>query len=107
MLAHNVYFSLRDSSPDAIRKLLDACRKYLANQPNVAFFACGELSSECNRPVNDRDFDVSLHLVFKSVDDHDRYQKDPQHRQFIEECQGNWEKVRVFDSVVSVGPKSG
>jgi hypothetical protein len=102
MLAHNVYFSLKDPSPDSIRKLLDACRKYLANQPNVTFFACGELSSACNRPVNDRDFDVSLHLVFRSVDDHDRYQQDSEHQKFIAECKDNWEKVRVFDSVVAV-----
>jgi Stress responsive A/B Barrel Domain len=103
MLAHNVYFSLNDRSPEAIRHLLDACRTYLATRPGVTFFACGELSSECTRDVNDRDFDVSLHIVFKSVDDHDRYQNhDPEHKKFIEKCRHNWAKVRVFDSVVAV-----
>lgn len=106
MLAHNVYFSLHDRSPDAIRRLLDSCRTHLANRPGVVFFACGELASECNRPVNDRDFDVSLHLVFKSVDDHEHYQKsDAEHQKFIGECKPNWAKVRVFDSVVGVAAK--
>ena len=102
MLAHNVYFSLRDRSPEAIRHLLDACRTHLANRPGVMFFACGELASGCSRPVNDRDFDVSLHLIFKTVDDHDRYQnQDAEHQKFIAACRDNWAKVRVFDSVVS------
>lgn len=106
MLAHNVYYSLHDRSPEAIRYLLDACRKHLAQGRGVLFFACGELASECNRPVNDRDFDVSLHIVFQSVDDHEYYQKeDAEHQKFIAACKSNWAKVRVFDSVVGLGPK--
>jgi len=105
VLAHNVYFSLHDRSPEAIRRLLDACRTYLANRPGVLFFACGELASECNRPVNDRDFDVSLHLICKTVDDHEHYQtRDADHQKFIAACRDNWAKVRVFDSVVAVKP---
>ena len=106
MLAHNVYFSLNNRSPEAIRHLLDACRLHLAACPGVVFFACGEPASECARPVNDRDFDVSLHLVFRSVDDHDRYQtQDAEHQKFIGKCRDNWAKVRVFDSVVSMAAK--
>jgi Stress responsive A/B Barrel Domain len=108
MLAHNVYFSLHDRSPEAIRQLLDACRTHLATRPGVVFFACGELASGCARPVNDRDFDVSLHLIFKAVDDHDRYQTaDAEHQKFIDACRANWARVRVFDSVVGAGPRNG
>ena len=32
MLAHNVYFSLNDKSPAAKKKLVKACKKYLADQ---------------------------------------------------------------------------
>ena len=38
MLAHNVYFSLHDRSPEAIRHLLDACRTHLATRPGVSAF---------------------------------------------------------------------
>jgi hypothetical protein len=100
-LAHNVYFSLIDSSPVAVEKLVEACKKYLARHPGVIFFAAGTLCRELERPVNDRDFDVALHVVFKDKPSHDAYQEASSHRQFIEENKANWKKVRVFDSLVT------
>ena len=100
MLAHNVYFSLNDSSEPAKFKLVAACKKYLAGHPGTVFFAAGVLASELDRPVNDRDFDVSLHVIFDSKASHDRYQKDARHLKFIEENSSGWKKVRVFDSYV-------
>jgi Stress responsive A/B Barrel Domain len=99
MLAHNVYFALKDNSPGAVRTMLEACRKYLRGHPGEVFFAVGTLATELKRPVNDREFDVALHIVFVNQAAHDRYQEDPRHVQFIQENQGNWKKVRVFDSV--------
>ena len=67
-------------------------------------FATGHLAGDFARPVNDRDFDVSLHLVFVNKAAHDKYQDDPRHCKFIEESKDNWEKVRVFDSYLSPVP---
>lgn len=101
MIAHNVYFSLKDNSPEARKKLVDACKKYLTKHPGEVFFAAGVLAEELNRSVNDRDFDVGLHIVFKDQASHDKYQDDKRHKEFIEENKDNWKKVRVFDSAVS------
>ena len=65
------------------------------------FFAAGTLCEDLKREVNDRDFDVALHLVFKDKAAQDQYQTAPRHEQFIKENKGNWTKVRVFDSYVS------
>ena len=100
MLAHNVYFSLNDPSPTARAKLVVACKKYLADHPGTVFFAVGTLAEELDRPVNDRDFDVGLHIVFQNQKYHDDYQAAPRHEQFIAENKANWKKVRVFDSLV-------
>ena len=100
MLAHNVYFSLKDTSDAAKTALVDACHKYLRDHPGVAFFAAGTLAGDMNREVNDRGFDVALHIVFKSKADHDRYQVHEKHQKFIAENQANWARVRVFDSYV-------
>jgi hypothetical protein len=100
MLAHNVYFALKDNSPEATKQLLEACRKYLSGHPGEVLFAVGTLAAELKRPVNDRDFDVALHIIFQDQAAHDRYQDDARHHQFIAENQANWKKVRVFDSVV-------
>ena len=100
MLAHNVYFSLKDNSDGAKRKMVAACKKYLSAHPGSVFFAAGVLAAECDRPVNDRDFDVALQVVFKDKAAHDKYQTAERHLKFIEENKDNWKKVRVFDSHV-------
>ncbi len=97
-LIHNVYFKLKDSSDQQVERLISLCNKYLKPQPGVVFYACGRLA-DLDRPVNDRDWDVGLHVVFESQAAHDRYQKDDQHLRFIEEGKENWAKVRVFDTL--------
>ncbi len=98
LLVHNVFFALHDASPAARRQLLAACEKYLTKHPGIVYFACGVLAEELNREVNDREFDVALHIVFANQSAHDQYQDAPTHHQFIEENRANWKKVRVFDS---------
>jgi len=101
MLAHNVYFILQDNSQAAKQKLVADCKKFLSGHPGTVFFAAGLLAQDMDRPVNDRDFDVALHVVFKDKAAHDQYQKNDRHAKFIEENKANWKKVRVFDSYVS------
>lgn len=95
-LVHNVYFTLNESTPENREQLIAACKKYLVRHPGVVFFACGTVA-DLTRPVNDRAFDVGLHVVFKDRKSHDRYQTSPDHVQFIEENRAHWKQVRVFD----------
>ncbi len=99
-LAHNVFFKLTDASPVKVQELVDACHKYLNVQAGIVFFAAGPVCRELDREVNDRDWDVGLHLVFDSKESHDAYQDDATHNKFIAEQKANWSKVRVFDSLV-------
>lgn len=100
MLAHNVFFTLNDGSPEAIAALVTACRTYLNDHPGTAFFAAGTLTPDLDRPVNDRDFHVGLHVIFKDRAAHDAYQVSERHQQFIAENKDSWKAVRVFDSDV-------
>lgn len=99
MLAHNVYFTLNEPSEAATANLVAECEKYLKNHPGVVFFAAGTLEPELARPVNDRNFDVALHVVFDSRESHDAYQIAEAHQRFIEGNKATWKQVRVFDSV--------
>ena len=99
-LAHNVFFKLKDSSPARVQELVDACKKYLNVQPGIVFFAAGRICAELDRDVNDRSWDVGLHIVFVDKPAHDAYQDDPTHLRFIDEMKANWAAVRVFDSLV-------
>jgi hypothetical protein len=100
LLSHDVYFALKDNSADAKKKLVDLCAKYLTRHEGTVFFAAGARAEEFTREVNDRDFDVALHIVFKDKAAHDKYQESERHKQFIEAGRDNWKKVRVFDSII-------
>lgn len=100
MLSHDVYFTLTDSSVEAIDRLVRACHQYLKHHEGVVFFAVGTLVKELQRPVNDRDFQVAVHVVFADKAAHDAYQTAPDHVRFIDEQKPNWKQVRVFDSYV-------
>lgn len=100
MLAHMVYFSLKDNSAEAKQKLVAACNKYLSKHPGEVFYGTGTRCEDLDRPVNDKDFDVALHIVFADRAAHDKYQDAKRHKQFINENKDNWKKVRVFDAVI-------
>ena len=97
-IGHMVYFKLKDSSPAAKEKLVAACKKYLEKHDGVTFFAAGVVAESFTRDVNDRDWDVALHLVFANKAAHDKYQDHADHLKFIAENKDGWAKVRVFDS---------
>jgi hypothetical protein len=99
-IGHMVFFQLKEGTPENRKKLVDACKKYLAGHPGTVYFSAGVLADGFKREVNDRDWDVALHLVFKDKAAHDVYQDAPKHLQFIEENKAGWKKVRVFDSEV-------
>jgi hypothetical protein len=102
--AHDVYFTLKESTPETRAALVAACRKYLSGHDGTVFFAAGTRAREAQREVNDTDFDVSLHIYFDSEAAHAAYQEHPRHQEFIAERNGNWKTVRVFDSWVTTGP---
>ncbi len=105
MFGHCVYFTLKDKSEAAVKGLIDDCHKYLAPIPGIVFYAAGPMADEMHRPVNDRDFDVALQVVFTDKAAADAYQAHDEHNAFIEKRSDNWEKVRVFDA--HVNPANG
>ena len=101
LLIHNVYFLLLDRSAQARQRLLDACRHYLPGHEGIVFFGCGVLAESLARDVNDRDWDVGLHIIFRDLAAHDVYQESGPHQQFIAENRATWKQVRVFDSLAT------
>ncbi len=100
-ISHNVYFALKDASAEAKTKLVASLKKYLSKPEGSIAFAAGTRGDEFTSPVNDKDFDVVLLLVFKNKEAFDKYVKSESHTQFVAENKDNWKAVRVFDSRVS------
>jgi hypothetical protein len=100
-LAHVVYFSLKDHSDEARAKFVASCKKYLTGHDGAVSISVGVIAKDVVEPVSDREFDVSIHVVFKNKEANAKYQKSERHQKFIEENKASWAKVRVFDSYLS------
>ncbi len=97
-LAHIVFFTLAERTPENRAKLVANCKKYLDQHDGLTSFSVGVNAPAYDRPVNDRDYDVALHLTFATAKAQDAYQTAPRHLEFIQESKALWAKVRVFDS---------
>ena len=98
-LAHHVFFTLKDNSPESVASLIGDCQKYLDDHDGVVGFDVGRRDKELDRPVNVK-FDVSLHVIFEDRATHDAYQTAPRHLEFIERQKDNWAQVQVCDSLL-------
>lgn len=104
-LAHMVFFTLKDRSPEAREKFVASCHKYLSGHVGAVFFEIGVIAEDVVEPgVSVRDFDVALHLVFENKAAGAKYLKDPRHLAFVAENKALFGKVRVFDSYLTSKP---
>ncbi|MFO1078299.1 MAG: Dabb family protein [Planctomycetota bacterium] len=101
LLVHDVYFTLNDPSPAARQALVRECYDRLAAIAGILHFAAGSRDAELARPVNDVDYDVSLHVWFVDRAAHDAYQVAPAHVAFVAANGAKWRRVRVFDSAIA------
>ena len=99
-MAHIVFFTVDNATAEAKEKLAAGCQKYLSGHDGTVYFSVGLRSLDMDRDVNDREFDVALHLVFKDKASYDKYSEHPRHMKFIEEFKSLWSEVRVMDSYV-------
>jgi hypothetical protein len=107
ILVHDVYFTLHDPSEEAKARFVQACLQHLSGHEGCLAMSAGTCAPEFDRPVNDRAFDVALHLTFADKAAHDAYQEHPRHKRFLEEIRPNRKQVRVFDSWVAVPAGKG
>ena len=100
-LAHMVFFTLKERTPENLEKMLAISHKYLSKHEGVAHFSVGVRAEDADEPVSVKDFDVALHVVFDSKEAKEKYLIHTRHTQFVEEGKDLWSKVRVFDSYLT------
>ncbi len=100
VFSHSVYFTLKENTAETRDRLIAACQHYLSGHPGTVHFSAGSRATNCDRPVNDQEFDVALVLVFACEADHEKYQVSDSHQQFLAELNDCWSQVRVFDALV-------
>ncbi|HEX4958992.1 MAG TPA: Dabb family protein [Lacibacter sp.] len=95
---HHVYFWLKNPDSKADRDQLVAGLKKLSTVKTIQQFHIGKPAAT-RRDVIESSYAVSWFTMFANAADEERYQTDPIHLKFIEECSHVWSKVVVYDSV--------
>ncbi len=106
-LAHSVIFALKDKSPSSRDQFVASCEKYLTGHRGTVTFAVGVIADDVVEPVSDREFDVTLHVVFENKGMLDAYLRSERHDQFVAENKDKFAKVRVFDSYLPISKPKG
>ncbi len=97
-MIHSVYFWLKPDLSEADRQLFAAELALVAQLPYLASSRIGKPAPVEARPVCDLSFDWSLISEFKTLEDHEFYQKDCQdHKRFVDTCKHMWSKVIIYD----------
>ena len=98
MLIHNVYFWLRKDLTSAEKAHFDLEVRKLATISYLERAYVGVPAATEKRPVTDHSFDYSLSFHFKTLEDHEFYQKQcADHARFVSACKSYWERVLIYD----------
>ncbi len=101
-LAHMVFFTLKDQSPEAVAKFVASTERNLSPIEGTTYFSVGTIAKDSDEgAVSVKDFDVALHAVFQDKETKEKYLVDPRHKKFVEENKDQFAKVRVFDSYLN------
>ncbi|WKK74567.2 Dabb family protein [Marivirga salinae] len=104
MLQHNVYFYLQDSISNAEIKEFEAGLKKLLSIDVIYQSEAGMTGTTKSREVTDHEFDYSLFIWFKTMEDYEVYAEHPDHMEFIDDFKHLWSDVKVYDSeIIEIG----
>ena len=97
VFVHHVYFWLKAPGDPQAREALIAGLRRLAAAPDLLWSHIG-LPAPSDRDVVDDGYSVSWLVFFADKAAEDRYQVDPIHLKFVEDCSALWERVIVYDT---------
>ena len=97
---HVVFFWLKKEDEKTRKTFLKELRKFIDHVDMIRSQHIGT-PADTDRPVIDNTYTYSLILSFDSKKEHDEYQEHPLHKDFIANASSLWEKVQVYDSVLT------
>ena len=95
---HHVFFWLNNPESKEDLEALRAGLNVLSSVKTIQQFHIGKPAAT-SREVIDGSYSVSWFLLFNNKEDHDSYQVDPVHLNFVKECSHLWKKVLVYDTI--------
>lgn len=95
MLVHQVFFWLKKPKKD-LKAVMKGCKE-IGKLKSAHSYQVGVPAATGKRDVIDDSYHIALTVNFKSIEDHDLYQVDPIHLEFIAAHKDKWEKVQIYD----------
>jgi hypothetical protein len=95
MIVHQVFFWLKDPQKN-FKEVMQGC-KAIGGLQSAQSYQVGVPAPTVKRKVIDDSYHIALTVNFSSIADHDLYQEDPEHLEFIAEHGDKWEKVQIYD----------
>ena len=97
---HVVFFWLKDEEEKTKKAFMSELRKFIDNADMIKSQHIGT-PADTDRPVIDNTWSFSLILSFDSKREHDEYQEHQLHKDFIANASSLWDKVLVYDSILT------
>ncbi|MEM9918902.1 MAG: Dabb family protein [Bacteroidota bacterium] len=97
---HTVFFWVKKDAPADLKASFEEGMKELAKTPSIYKLYYGP-PAMTPREVVDNSYDYAWICHFKNKADHDAYQEDPIHLKFVDQYKDLWEKVQIYDNLVS------
>ena len=98
MLQHNVFFYLNEGASESEKEGFEKGMKdFVSAVKEIQKAEFGISAATEDRDVVDHSFGYALFVWFKSMDDHNIYQKHPAHEIFINSFSNLWKEVKVYD----------
>lgn len=97
MLVHSVFFWLK---PDLTAEQTAEFRAGLESLRGVSSVEAVHIGTPAptDRPVIDRSYSFALTVLLKGMAEHDAYQVDPIHREFVTRFSAHWDRVLIYDA---------
>lgn len=95
---HTVFFWLKNPENQEARAAFEKSLLSFINQSIYIKTKHVGIPAKTDRAVIDNSYTYSLLLTFTTKNEHDKYQEEPNHKQFISEVSHLWKNVVVYDS---------
>lgn len=95
MLVHQVFFWLKNPNKD-LKDVMKGCHA-IGKIESAHSYQIGVPAATAKRDLIDDSYDIALTINFKSIKEHDIYQEDPVHLNFIKEHGDKWETAKIYD----------
>ena len=97
---HAVYFWLKKDNPELVKEFIAEGLPKLAEVPSIQSVSWGPPAGT-PREVVDNSYDLAWIVNFATAEDQDAYQVDSLHVAFVEKYKTIFDKVQVYDNIVT------